>query len=250
LLKVTGFLKPISSATMFLTEPVYEKLYASGNFIAGIFKSPQDVIELETENESLREENINLKRGLTELQSAEDENNTLRKLLDFFEDENNNFANAVGRVIGRDPENTSLLLLSVGERDGVEVGNAVVANEGVLIGKITEVSVRSSKALLLIDPKSMIAVNVSGGAPGNKIAQGERGLSLVLNQIPQQENITKGQLVISSGLEPKIPRGLLVGEIEEIISEKNDLFQKAVLSPLIDFEAVLIVSVILTKSEL
>lgn len=246
-LKVTGFLKPISSASMTIVEPVYDRLYSGGDYIANFFKRPKEIHELQADNETLREKNIKLTITLTKLQSAAEENLTLRKLLDFFENEESNFANSVSRIIGRDPENFALLLLNVGERDGVEVGNAVIAEEGILIGKITEVSTISSKALILIDAQSLVAVTISNGAPGNKLAQGEKGLSLVLNQIPQQENITKGQLVITSGLEPKIPRGLLVGEIEEVISEKNDLFQKAVLKPLVDFDSIHLVAVILSS---
>ena len=155
-------------------------------------------------------------------------------------------ARAIARVVSRDPQNPAILILNVGERDGVQLHNAVVAKDGVLIAKIIEVFAQSSKALLLTDSENQVAVTLSGGTPTSKLARGERGLSLILDQVPQQESLTKGQLVISSGLEPTIPRGLLVGEIEEIISGKNDLFQTAVLRPLVDYETVYLVAVILT----
>lgn len=243
-------MRPISSSTLSFIEPVYEKFYSVGLSGAAIFRRPADAVELTKENEKLRGENTELKLKLTGLQGAAQENSALRKLLDFFEDDNINLTNTVTRVIGRDPENSSILLLNVGERDGVEIGNAIIVEDGILIGKIIEVYTRSSKALLLTDAQSLVAVTVSGGAPGNKLAKGERGLSLVLDQIPQQEQIKKGELVITSGLEPKIPRGLLVGEVEEIISEKNDLFQRAVLKPLFNFDTIHLAAVILTTEEL
>jgi rod shape-determining protein MreC len=220
--------------------------YRAGSSIGNFFDTPENIDELTRVNEELREENTQLKIRVTQLESAEQENESLRQLLDFFEADATDLPRTVARVVGRDPENQAILLLNAGERDGVEVNNAVVVQDGVIVGKIIEVSARTSKALLLTDTNSSVAVTVSGGTPSSKIARGERGLSLILDQIPQGETISQGQLVITSGLEPTVPKGLLVGEIEEIVSETNDLFQRAVLRPIVDYQEVYFVSVILT----
>ena len=119
----------------------------------------------------------------------------------------------------------------------------------MLIGKVSEVFARYSKALLLSDPNSLVAVSLSGVAPGSKLVKGEKGLSIILDQVPQQDLLREGQIVITSGLEPSIPAGLVVGEVEDIISEENDLFQQAVLKPLVNFSALQIVSIVLSPNE-
>lgn len=247
-LKALGLFHPVQSATLTILEPVLAPIYSAGRKISGVFARPVNVAELEVENENLREENIALKFNLTELQDSEAENVALRQLLDFFEAGIGDFPRVIARVIGRDPENQSLLLLNIGLRDGIELSNAVIVEDGVIVAKIVDVYARTSKALLVTDSQSSVAVTISGGAPSSKIAKGERGLSLILDQIPQQESITRGQLVITSGLESAIPRGLLVGEIEEIISERNDLFQRAVLRPIVDYQSTLFVAVILNPA--
>lgn len=248
-LKASGLFKPIQSALLSATAPILSPVYRAGERISTFISRPESLADLEEENERLRDENTGLKYQLAELQDAERENMALRQLLDFFEQDVSNYPRVIARVIGRDPENQSVLLLDAGERDGVAENNAVIVEDGVIVAKIYEVFARTSKALLVTDSQSMVAVTISGGAPTSKLATGERGLSLTLDQIPQQELISRGQLVITSGLEPAIPRGLLVGEIEEIISESNDLFQKAVLRPIVDYKSTLFVAIILTPVE-
>lgn len=248
-LKLSGIYNPIQSSALRVMQPIYNVFYRAGNIISSSFGEGSDYESLELENESLKNEMVDLKLRITDLESAKQENVSLRQLLDYFEEEASDLPKSVARVVGRDQENQSILLLNAGRRDGVEINNAVVVQEGVIVAKIIEVFARSSKALILTDTQSRLAVTISGSAPTSKLANGERGLSIILDQIPQGEIINEGQLVITSGLESTIPRGLIVGEVEEIISESNDLFQRAILRPLIDYDTVYFVSVILSLPE-
>lgn len=249
LLRSTGAFNSLQSAALAFTSPITQRFYSLGTSVSNFFGRPTNIAELQSENEQLRDEVIDLKLQVSNLQQAEQENRSLRQLLNFFEDDATSLPKAVARIVGKDPENPAILLLNVGLRDGIEKNNAVVVEDGIIIAKVTEVFARSSKALLLTDTQSQVAATINGGSPTSKIAQGERGLSLLLDQIQQGEVLTQGQLVITSGLEPTIPKGLLIGEIEEIISEENDLFQRAILRPLADANTHSFVSVILTNAE-
>lgn len=249
LLALVGLLTPLRSITLRLTEPVTSRLYGLGLAVKTSLSAPTDLAALQQEAERLREENQRFRQTIAALEQAEQENTTLRQLLDFFEEEATDLPRVMARVTSRDPMNQSILVLNVGQRDGLEKNNAVVAKDGVLVAKIIDVYATSSRALLLTDQASVVAVTLSGGTPSSKLVRGERGLSLLLDQVPQQDTLRLGQLVITSGLEPQIPRNLLVGEIEEILSEKNDLFQTAILRPLVDFDDIGIVAVVLTKPQ-
>ena len=245
---LVGLIPPARSLAIRLTQPMTNRLYALGTSVRGAFTRSSDVETLQAETETLRDENQRLQQQLANAQQAEQENATLRQLLDFFENEASDLPRVMARISSRDPFNPSVLVLNVGLRDGIAKNDAVVAQDGVLVAKITDVYATSSRALLLTDRESRVAVSLSGGTPSSKLVRGERGLSLILDQVPQQETVRLGQLVVTSGLEPTVPRGLLVGEVEEIVSEKNDLFQTAILRPIVDFDALSIVAVILPKT--
>jgi rod shape-determining protein MreC len=223
-------------------------MYALGARVSHVFRDSSDLNVLQSENEKLRDENTDLMLKISSLQQAQEENITLRSLLDFFESDTSSLPRALARVVSRDQANPSILTLNVGQRDGVQVDNAVIVKDGVLVAKIIDVYARTSRAVLLSDSDVAVAATVSGGSPTSKIVRGERGLSLILDQVPQHERLESGQLIMTSGLEAAIPRGLLIGEVEEIISQKNDLFQTSVLRPLVDYNSLTIVAVILTPS--
>lgn len=246
-LRIFNVWKPIKSLTSQTLSPVFSVFYGGGQKVSSVFKTPSDLKDLETENERLRGENTDLKMMLASLQVQEQDNKSYKELLDFFDNQGKDYPRAVAKVIGRDPDVPTILMLNVGERDGVKVNNAVVIQDGLMVAKIIEVSNKTSKALLLSDTQSSVAVMVLGGTPSSKIAKGDRGLSISLDQVPQQEIIRDGQIIVTSGLESSIPEGFVIGEVEEIVSEKNDLFQSAVLKPLVDYNTLRIVAVILSS---
>ena len=67
--------------------------------------------------------------------------------------------------------------------------------------------------------------------------------------IPQSVNLEIDDLVITSGLEGSIPRGLQVGKIFEINKESNELWQSAFVDPLSNLNNIFIVSVIIPDFE-
>ena len=66
----------------------------------------------------------------------------------------------------------------------------------------------------------------------------------MLHLIPKDIAVEKNMTIITSGLEDKIPRGLIIGQISEIISSPEDLFQSAYLITPIRIEYDSIVTVL------
>ena len=63
--------------------------------------------------------------------------------------------------------------------------------------------------------------------------------------VPQTADIKAGDLIVTSGLEEGIPRGLVIGKVAEIKGESNDPWRLAIVETLIDPDDLTIVSVIL-----
>ncbi|MEP3653534.1 MAG: rod shape-determining protein MreC [Litorimonas sp.] len=103
------------------------------------------------------------------------------------------------------------LLLNVGAKDGVHVGNPVMSTEG-LVGHVINVGPNTTRVLRVSDLNSRIAVaSVRSGATA--ILAGDNSPLPKLSFINQRENWMVGDRVISSGDDGSLPRGLQIGEV-------------------------------------
>lgn len=133
-----------------------------------------------------------------------------------------------------------------GARDGALIGDAVVTNDGIVVGKITSVTDTSATVALLTDAHSRFAAALLGAdaVTVHGYTEGGHGTGMVMHLIPQQIKVTAGDVVITAGLEAAIPRGLVLGRVESIRHEPNEPFQDAILSPLASLDALTTVAIV------
>lgn len=214
--------------------------------ISSIFRmtlsSPQLVNSLLIKPNSLEEENQKLLSELQKLKELESENIQLKELLGF--KEKNEYQLLVSKVINRDPVNSNILILNIGEADGVRVGQAVVVNNGIMVGKIVDTNVDSAKLRLLTDNFSKIAVKVSEQYEVSGLLSGSLGLGMDLTYIPEEQDIKKGDLVVTSNMNELIPPGLVVGTVEEVQFSKEEIFKSASVLPIVDYQTISLVAVV------
>jgi rod shape-determining protein MreC len=241
-------LAPAENLILNILSPVQEKIYNVGQKLGNLCVGEGTDQFLYDRISQLMLENAKLK-------ILEEENQILRKELNFFEENQNKFVMA--RIIGQDSVEPNTLILNKGEGSGIKVGFPVVVNEGVLIGKVVKVEKEISMVLLLTDSKSKIAASILG--PQNEsekpeentihsvlgVVSGKHGLSIEIGLIPQNEKIEKGDLVVTSGLEKDIPKGLLIGEIDSVTSEAGAVFQSATIKSLVPFNNLSIGAVVI-----
>ena len=65
-----------------------------------------------------------------------------------------------------------------------------------------------------------------------------------IDLIPIDKQIKSGDIVVTSGLENYIPRGLIIGEIENVETKPSDLFQKAIIKILTPFNNLRILTIL------
>lgn len=184
----------------------------------------------------------------SQLKILRDENKQLRETLDFFT--TNNYLlqekkGMVANIIGGDPlAFSSILILDKGKNDGIKKGDAVIKGEGLLVGRIIETEDNISYLALLTNGQVKIAAMILQNENIQGIVEGYHGLGLKINLIPLDKKVNVGDLVVTSGLEKNIPKGLLIGKIEEINTESNDLFQNITLKPFVNFKDLSLVTII------
>jgi len=129
--------------------------------------------------------------------------------------------------------------IDLGRKDGVEKGMTVVT-ENIYVGQIISVGERDSLVQLPNDPNSKIPVAIKQpGSPGihaRGLLVGQFGGKLVLDRVLQEEDIRQGDLVVTSGEEGYLP-DLVIGQIKEVLPGTAEIYQQAIVSPLIDYSS-------------
>jgi len=205
------------------------------------------------EAQDLKKQNIELQKQVnqliyenSQLVNYKNENEKLRSILNFQEAQDYNYT--LAKVIGKDLVRSNALLINKGRGDGIREGYPVIVDNGIMIGKVAEVKDYFSVVLLLTDNSSQLAISNLDSQKSTGLAQGEFGLSLKVEYIPQDVEVKEDDIVITSGKEKDIPRGLIIGKINRLISYENDLFKSATISLLTDYDEISIVSVLIPKS--
>ncbi|HLC39032.1 MAG TPA: rod shape-determining protein MreC [Patescibacteria group bacterium] len=240
------FLTPVKGAAMTVLAPIQKIVSGSGKSIYDFFSTISKISRLAKENDQLRLEKDRLVEKNTALVEAQKENEILRSELNFRN--SNPYKLLPVNVIGKDPTNVQeSLTIDAGTKDGLKEGMPVVS-AGILVGKISEVHYTSSNVLLVTNPNSVVnAMLQESRAYG--LVRGELGFGLVMESIPQETKINVGDRVITSGLGGIFPKGLIIGQVLEIISKQGDIFKSASLKPDLDLSKLEIAFVILGVQE-
>lgn len=153
----------------------------------------------------------------------------------------------LARVISESTDGmSSELLLDRGSDDGVVIERPVIAGNSVIIGKISAVSVGTARVRLLLDSNSTLAVTINDSAETLGLLEGNGGLSMSIDFIPQNESVSPGDVVVTSGAESGIRRGLVVGTIEKVNKSTQDPFQSASVASFRSFRHPVFVQVLLS----
>lgn len=120
--------------------------------------------------------------------------------------------------------------LNRGTQDSVKINQPIIDTSGV-VGQIIDVGPFSSQALLISDPQHIFSVQVNrNGIRG--LAQGTGSFqSLNILNIPIEEDIKVGDLLISSGLDHRFPQGYPVAIVNNIEHDPTNHFAKITAKP-------------------
>jgi rod shape-determining protein MreC len=120
---------------------------------------------------------------------------------------------------------------------------AVIVYDGILIGKVSEVYSNSAKVILLSDASS--SINVSDSETSAKgILSGEYGLGIIIEMVEQTDVLRVGDDIVTSGLGGAMPKGLLIGKVDQVSTSPDKLFQQAVVRPTVKYSNLNVVFVI------
>jgi len=233
-LSLTGTLQIFQRISKPVLLPMARFASGTATKVENLFKSQDDLNALNKENQALRERVTALEIQQADLNRQLLEMKILREEQDFLN--RRNLKGAPVRVIGRSQTSAQQILLDAGRQQGIKVGSPALAANGVLIGLIYEVSEETSSLKLPSSDGINVAAKVDNETKSPGIINGERGVGIRLNLIPQNEVLKENQTVLTSDLDPNVPSGLIIGTISKIQQTPGALFQSASVIPAIDYD--------------
>lgn len=244
LFHILGWLTGVEHALRRLISPVSAGIYnISVNLGDDKTADFDSADELADAYRNLHDDYVKAKVDEATLALLEEENAQLRASLGFLSTSSYQYVGA--EVIGKNIEPLSrTVILNQGSNIGIQEGNAVIVQDGVLIGTVMRANKRSSVVRLINDNQSTIAATIINLDRSVGLIEGGFGLSVNMNFIPQNEIITIGDTVVTSGLNDDIPSGLVIGVVDAIEKEAYQPFQEAVVRPPVELDKIRIVSVI------
>ena len=247
----TRILAPVERGLQVVLAPLQRAATALARSIGDLSQGVQEgrelrarVAELEEQVNALTIENVRLREYEAEVVQ-------LRGLLGFVE-ANPTWAflgaDVVGRsacinvpcgeVVGQEPNPyLRYLTINVGQADGVAMGMPVVTGGAVLVGRVVETGIHTSKVRLVTDTgHSVAAILQQSRATGLVVGQADGSLRMLY--IPQEDTVQVGDVVLTSGLGGAFPRGLVLGQVTQVVRQDFALFQEAIVNPAVDYRRV------------
>ncbi|WP_423189639.1 rod shape-determining protein MreC [Alkalibacterium sp. f15] len=250
----TGNIPFVQQATNDITAVLGRVYSKPANAIINVFDSIDDLQNTYEENQRLKIEIDRIYERQAELNTLKDENERLVEELDLKESLTD-YRTISGTVISRNPDNwVDQIVVDRGSQDGVEVGMPVMSGNG-LIGRISETNPTSSKVVLLtnieqtsnqVSSEVVMEDDTVYGLISDYNNETDR---LLMSQITSTLDIEEGELVTTSGLGGSIPRGLIIGEVNEVTMDSHGLAQQVYVTPSADFNNIRFVTIIHRTAE-
>jgi len=247
ILALAGFVRPIRDGATAVFLPIARVLSPLGSGIARALHVDPDARTAQSTIQDLQQRLAAETVDYVRLRALEEENSLLRAQANFITERG--YKTLGARVISRSVDHeTAVVMLDRGAHDGAKVGYAVVAEGGILVGKIVDVTEYTAAVMLVSDTRSRVAAALSGikGVMGVVEGRGDRVTHLTL--VPQSAPLEKNQVIVTSGSEESVPANLVVGLVNDVASAATDPFKNAVVEPLAPLDHLEIVSVIIPGS--
>ncbi len=237
----TGFSGgPLRTIANYLFVPMQRGLDYVGSSIAISSEDAKTRAELAAENNALAEENERLRTQLanTQLQQAE-----LDDLLELYElsATYRDYPTTGAHVIAKGSSNWyHTFTIDKGSFDGIKVNMNVIASGG-LVGIVTETGENFSIVRAVIDDSNSISgMIVETG--DNCIISGNLEMMTKSNMIElsgledPDDEVKSGFAVVTSNISSNYVPGLLIGYVDAVNGDKNDLTKSGSVTPVVDFK--------------
>ena len=196
------------------------------DFFSGMFQGT----ELKQKNKNLISENFALMQEVVSLRDTAQENAELRLALRLGVQEEFTFVEAVpiGKNILED-----VLIIKIHKRSKISKGMPVITSNKIIVGRIQEVRGETATVQLLSEKESSIDAKIAGKNVTG-IIRGKGASQLLFDLVEHEQEISEGDLLVTTQLGGIFPENILIGEIKNVLQKGAEPFQKAEVIPFFD----------------
>jgi len=242
-----GRTNPVANAVNTVTAPIRGGISAVLGWAEGVYDYVFRYSDMQSELDELRARVAELEGQVRDAQEALRENEQLRDALGL-QQKRKDFVLESAKVTAHSASNwESTLTLSKGTSAGVETGDCVITETGVLVGVITEAGLNWSTVSTLINPGvemgGIVTRTYSAGILEGDFALMDEG-KLKLSYLPDSAHLVSGDEVLTSGKGEVYPSGLVVGQVEGVFTDPSGQSRYAVILPKVELDSLIQVFII------
>ena len=215
----------IVASVVLPVESGFNSLGNAGNSLRGYWKA---LTVMQSENEQLKKDNIELRNANIQMASVYAENKQLRALLDYKEQHKTQRVVAAKVIARNHGDLRDCMYIDAGADKGLKREMAVV-NEG-LVGVVDEVYGSYARVLLLNSPRFKGGARVlrhdsrAVGVVGGKTSADDK---LIMEHVFREASIREGDVIVTSGYSGSHPADILIGTVTKTHMDSVGLLQEA-----------------------
>ncbi|MDP4118693.1 MAG: rod shape-determining protein MreC [Bacillota bacterium] len=208
--------------------PVKSGLTNMGNGINDFFGSMVSAKNAADENRELKNKIKILQNENARMDEYKNENERLRKLLEF-KQKQSHFSTVACTVVGREFSNWNTeFVIDKGTSSGIDVGNVVIQNNG-LVGSVTMAGTNWAKVTTLLDGDTSVSASIirtgETGIVEGDILLADKNLCH-LDYTGKNSDIAIGDTVETSGLGKVYPQGIIIGKVKKVETISGEVTKK------------------------
>lgn len=205
------------------------------------------LVDVKEDNRSLASQNARLKERVAQLEAFEAENRRLKRLLDLKSSVKSDVVSA--QVVGKNTNEffrVARVTLDREARD-IRANLPVIAADGV-VGTTLRTAGDTVDVRLVVDAGSGVDVVVERtGARGFVRGTGDATkYSVSVEYVQRTDEVEVGDLLVTSGVGRRFPRGISVGTVTEVVKRDFGIYQQVTATPSVDFSRLEEVLIVLT----
>lgn len=242
--------RPLKNAISSIILPMQKGMNYLGLWGSEKITTMQEITDLLHVNRELQAQVDDLKAENNQLKQLTYEIDRLNEL--FALSQTISYPTTGANVIGRGTDNWfSTFTIDKGSKDGIEVDMNVIAGGG-LVGIVTQVGDHSAEVTSIINDNSHVSGMLIDTGDICTVAGDLKLINSGLIHIfyfKKDVVLRDGDKIVTSNISDKYLKGLLIGYAKDVTLDSNNLTQSGYLVPVVDFEHLQEVLIILEKKQ-